>query len=205
MSDTAKHQDDMLARVEEPGASQPLRENIIFVPGIEQRLGISLISPVDGEGKVVFSLSDNVSKPSPSANYTHNPMISNSSASSSKSTTSRSSRSSRKSGTPSDIDVFSNGDALTSEDEQEPIIKQQKGTKKDKRNRTSAPSKRKSGGSMTAQTMSRLAADLAYQTEVAAATFTYYPDSNEYKVHKRSGIILDSGTRIKQEFTCHRR
>ena len=196
MSDSASQPDDVLGSFEKPAVPHILRDNSTLVSGTEQELIASLISPEVAEGAQVFPPHDEASKASPSTTYILNPMTSNSSSGSSSSAISQGSRKSQRS-TGSGIDVFLDVRGLTDE-EQEKATRFRKGSRRDTHAKRTAPYKRKSGGSMAAQTMSRLAADHAYQEQVAARFFTYHPESNVYSVHKRNGITLDCGTHLKK-------
>ena len=94
-------------------------------------------------------------------------------------------------------DVFDEVGGLT-DDEQERATRSKKGSKKDKYTKRTAPYGRKSGCSMTHQTMIRLSADHAYSKQVTARFFVHHSESNMYSVKKINGLTFDSGAHVKK-------
>ena len=203
MADAANQPGELLDRSENPVVPQILRGISTLASGIEPSSPSPSLVP-GGEGTQVFPPRDETSEASPSTAFILNPIHATNanstfpvgSSSSSSSDISRASHKSQRS-TDSGIDVFAEAGGLT-DDEQERVTRFKKGSRRDTYTKRTAPYKRKSGSSMTHQTMTRLAADHAYQKQVAARFFVYHPESNVYSVSKRSGVTFDSGAHLKK-------
>ena len=188
MADTAEQPGESLDRLETPVVPPMLRGDSAFASGILETSPSPSLVP-GGVGTQVLSTRVEMFEASPSTDFIQNPIHATNANStfpaspsiSGNSGFSQASRKSQRSSIVSVADVFDEVGHLTDE-EQEKTVRYKNGSKKDRRTRGTAPRGRKSGGSMTHQTMVRLSADHAYSKQVAARFFVHHPESNMYSV-----------------------
>jgi hypothetical protein len=193
MADTAEKSGGSLSGHENPAVTQKLLGDSELASGISETPPPP--SSVPGwEGDKVLAARVETFEASPNADYTQNSIHSTNANSTSPASPSisgnsgfsRASHKSHRSSVVSVADAFEEVGRLKDE-EQEEASRYKNKSKKDGRIRRTAPRGRKSGGSMTHQTMVRLSADHAYSKQVAARLFIHHRESNMYSVKKRDG------------------